>query len=93
MRDDLPEIIALGREKAFPFSSSTPTGCASPTSRATQKLKEAGASCAFLQFDGLRDETYQTLRGRPLLKEKLAAIDACGQAGLPWCSFPRWFWG
>ncbi|MBI4337008.1 MAG: radical SAM protein [Chloroflexi bacterium] len=29
----------------------------------------------YLQFDGLSDETYVKLRGEPLLKEKLAALD------------------
>ena len=29
----------------------------------------------YLQFDGLEDETYVKLRGEPLLKEKLAALD------------------
>ncbi len=84
VRDDLPEIIALGREKGFSFFQLNTNGLRLAHEPGyAKKLKEAGASCAFLQFDGLRDETYQTLRGRPLLKEKLAAIDACGQAGLP----------
>ena len=30
MRDDLPEIIRLGRGQGFPSSSSAPTACASP---------------------------------------------------------------
>lgn len=36
----------------------------------------------FLQFDGLDDAVYQTLRGRPLFVEKERAIDNCAAAGL-----------
>jgi len=32
-----------------------------------------------LQFDGLDDDIYQTLRGRPLLEEKRRLIDLCGE--------------
>ena len=46
-------------------------------------LREAGVSCAFLQFDGLCDSTYEALRGRALLDTKLRAIDSCAAAGLP----------
>ena len=46
-------------------------------------LRSAGVSCAFLQFDGLRDSTYEALRGRALLDAKLRAIDNCAAAGLP----------
>lgn len=35
-----------------------------------------------MQFDGLTDEVYITLRGRALLREKLAAIENCAAAGL-----------
>ncbi len=46
------------------------------------RLKEAGLSSVFLQFDGVDDGIYRNLRGRPLLDEKLEAIDNCGRAGL-----------
>lgn len=36
----------------------------------------------YLQFDGLRDETYQALRGEPLAAVKRQAVDALGRAGL-----------
>jgi uncharacterized radical SAM superfamily Fe-S cluster-containing enzyme len=32
-----------------------------------------------LQFDGLNNDVYRTLRGRPLLDEKLRLIEACGK--------------
>ena len=83
MRDDLPEIIALGREKGFTFFQLNTNGLrlASEPDYAG-KLKAAGLDTVFLQFDGLDDSVYITLRGRPLLEEKLKAIDSCAAAGL-----------
>ncbi len=36
----------------------------------------------YLQFDGLKDETYTALRGEPLAQTKLKAVAALGQAGI-----------
>lgn len=83
MRDDLPEIIALGREKGFTFFQLNTNGLRLAEEPGyAAKLKNAGLSCVFLQFDGLRDEVYRALRGRPLFAEKCAAIEACAAAGL-----------
>lgn len=84
MRDDLPEIVRLGQERGFTFFQLNTNGLrlASEAGYAA-KLHAAGVSCAFLQFDGLRPETYEALRGRDILAEKLRAIDACERAGLP----------
>ena len=84
MRDDLPEVVRLGRERGFTFFQLNTNGLrlASEDGYA-EKLRGAGVSCAFLQFDGLRPGTYEALRGRDILAEKLRAIDACERAGLP----------
>lgn len=39
-----------------------------------RKVKEAGVDEVFLQFDGLDDEANKTLRGRPLVKARMAAL-------------------
>ncbi len=36
-----------------------------------------------LQFDGITNEVYQTLRGRPVLQEKLDLIDLCREFNVP----------
>ena len=84
MRGDLPEVVRLGRERGFTFFQLNTNGLrlASEAGYA-EELREAGVSCAFLQFDGLRPETYARLRGRDLAAEKLRAIDNCAAAGLP----------
>ena len=84
LRDDLPQIITLGRERGFSFFQINTNGLRLATeSGYARTLKDAGASCVFLQFDGVTDDAYRTLRGRPLLTEKRCAIEACEQAGLP----------
>ncbi len=47
-----------------------------------ETLREAGLSSVFLQFDGCSDAIYLALRGRPLLTEKLRAVERCAEAGL-----------
>ena len=84
VRDDLPEIVALGREKGFSYFQLNTNGLrlAAETGYA-EKLRRAGVSCAFLQFDGLDDSIYRVLRGRALLSLKLKAVENCAAAGLP----------
>lgn len=83
MRDDLPDVICMGKEKGFSFFQLNTNGLRLAREAGyAETLKEAGLSCVFLQFDGFKEETYLALRGRPLLAEKRAAIDACERAGL-----------
>lgn len=83
MRDDLPEIIRMGREKGFTFFQLNTNGIRLAREEGyAAKLKAAGLNTVFLQFDGITDEVYRILRGRPLLDEKQRAIQSCGEAGL-----------
>lgn len=83
MRDDLPDIIRLGRSKGFGFFQLNTNGLRLAGEPGyAQSLKEAGLDTVFLQFDSMNDEVYKILRGRPLLDVKLGAIDACAAAGL-----------
>ncbi|MFH1058988.1 MAG: radical SAM protein [Pseudomonadota bacterium] len=82
-RPDLSEIIALARDVGYPFIQLNTNGLrlASEPGYA-QSLAAAGLASVFLQFDGSHDGVYRHLRGRPLLRAKLAAIEACAAAGL-----------
>lgn len=83
VRDDLTEIIKLGRTKNFPFLQLNTNGlrlAASPDY--SHSLKEAGLSSVFLQFDGLDRATHLALRGRDLRLIKEQAIKHCRDAGL-----------
>jgi uncharacterized radical SAM superfamily Fe-S cluster-containing enzyme len=84
VRDDLPEIIAMGKRKGFEYIQLNTNGrrLALEDSYA-ERIKEAGASVVFLQFDGLRDDIYEALRGAPMLDVKRKVIERCRRAGLP----------
>ena len=83
VRDDLPEIIRLGRAKGFTFFQLNTNGLRlAENPEYAAELKEAGLNTVFLQFDGLTDDVYETLRGRKLLGIKLKAIENSAAAGL-----------
>lgn len=84
VRDDLPQIIEMGKNKGFEYIQLNTNGkrIAEEDGYAT-KLKDAGVSTVFLQFDGMTDEIYTTLRGEPLLDTKLKAIEECKKARIP----------
>jgi 7,8-dihydro-6-hydroxymethylpterin dimethyltransferase len=83
LRDDLPEIISLGRRMGFPFIQLNTNGIrlANDTSL-VKKLSAAGLSSVFLQFDGTEDAIYYAIRGKGLLSYKHAAIQACADHGI-----------
>ena len=77
-RDDLPEIIALGRETGFKHILVNTNGL-----RIAQdldylaRLKDTGAGTIYLQFDGISDDIYRAVRGRELFEIKSRAIANC----------------
>ena len=78
VRDDLPEIVALGRSIGFEFIQLNTNGLRLAAEPAyVEKLKEAGLASVFLQFDGTTEDVHRTLRKRPLLEAKKAAIRNC----------------
>jgi len=83
MRDDLAEIIALGRETGFTFIQLNSNGIRLAEEIGyARTLKEAGLVSVFLQFDGTEDAIYEKLRGRALLQEKYRAIENCIASGI-----------
>lgn len=83
MRDDLPEIIRLGRKKGFTFFQLNTNGLRLAEEEGyAEKLRAAGLDTVFLQFDGVTDDVYKTLRGRELMDIKMKAIDNCVAAGI-----------
>lgn len=47
-----------------------------------RKMKEAGVDEVFLQFDGMDDQANAALRGRPLLKARMAALANLRELGI-----------
>lgn len=84
LREDLPQMIAMAREKGFSYVQINSNGRRlAQEAEYAKVLKDAGASVIFMQFDGTRDDIYETLRGEPLLENKKKAIRNCEKAGLP----------
>ena len=83
MREDLPEIIHMGREKGFTFFQLNTNGIRlAQEAGYARKLKKAGLNTVFLQFDGVTDDVYQTLRGRSMIELKEKAVLNCSEAEL-----------
>lgn len=84
LRENLPQIIALGKEKGFTFFQLNTNGLRLAQEQGyAAHLAQSGVSTVFLQFDGLEDGIYRTLRGAELTDVKLRALEACREAGLP----------
>ena len=82
-RDDLPELIRMAKEKGFALVQVNTNGLRLGREAGyAESLRAAGLDSVYLQFDGLDDAVYRTLRGRDCLALKEAAIEACGRAGL-----------
>ncbi len=83
VRDDLPDILRLGREKGFSFFQLNTNGLRLAREDGYAKtLKEAGLDCVFLQYDGISAAPHRTLRGINLMMDKELAIDSCAEVGL-----------
>ena len=83
VRNDLPQIIEMGRRRGFAFIQLNTNGLRLAQEEGyARRLKDAGLSSVFLQFDGVSDDVYLRLRGRGLLAEKRLAITRCADAGL-----------
>jgi uncharacterized radical SAM superfamily Fe-S cluster-containing enzyme len=83
LRDDLPEVIEVARRIGYSFIQVNTNGLRLASDKAyIRRLQTTGLSSVFLQFDGVDDEIYRSLRGRGLLDQKLRAVKNCGEIGL-----------
>ncbi|WP_051305650.1 radical SAM (seleno)protein TrsS [Desulfogranum mediterraneum] len=83
MREDLTEIVGLARKAGFSFIQLNSNGlCLAEDPGLALRLREAGLSSVFLQFDGVDDGVFRTMRGRPIFAAKCRAIEHLGAAGL-----------
>lgn len=83
LRDDLPKLIRFAKEAGCSYTQVNTNGIRlAEDPDYVKRLAAAGLDIVFLQFDGTREDIYETLRGRPLLETKLAAIRACSAQNL-----------
>ncbi len=81
VRDDLPEIVALGRRMGFQHIMINTNGVRiAKDMEYLQRLVHAGAGTIFLQFDGVSDDVYQYTRGTNLADIKVKAVSNCAEA-------------
>lgn len=83
VRHDLPEIVTMARQAGFGFVQVNTNGLRlAEDAELAPRLAEAGLASVFLQFDGVREEVFKTLRGRELFEIKCRAIANASAAGL-----------
>lgn len=83
LRDDLPDIVALGRSMGFDFIQVNTNGLRFARDKGfLKRLCDSGLASVFMQFDGTEDRIHKSLRGRELLSSKIAAIENCAEQNL-----------
>jgi 7,8-dihydro-6-hydroxymethylpterin dimethyltransferase len=83
LRADLPEIIRTAKKLGFIQIQIASNGVKlARSAEYAKKLKGAGLQTIYLQFDGLKEETYKKIRGYNALPNKLKALENCRGAGL-----------
>lgn len=83
LRNDLPELVAFAKEAGCSYVQLNTNGIRlAREPEYAEALAKAGLDIVFLQFDGVTEDVYQTLRGKPLLEIKQEAIRVCGELGL-----------
>jgi hypothetical protein len=83
IREDVIEITRMAKEFGFTQIQVATNGLKLAESlEFTRKLKEAGMNTVYLQFDGVKPETYEKTRGFNALPAKLKAIENCRKVDL-----------
>lgn len=83
LRNDLADIVKIAREIGYSFIQINTNGLRLASDKDyINRLKDAGLTSVFLQFDGVHDKIYEPLRGKALLNVKLQAIENCGADGI-----------
>ncbi|WP_421077185.1 tetraether lipid synthase Tes [Methanothermococcus sp. Ax23] len=80
VRDDLPELIKIAKDLGFTHVQVATNGIKLKNIAYIKKLKEAGLSTIYLQFDGLTEKPYLIARNKNLLPLKLKVIENCRKA-------------
>ena len=83
VRDDLPQIIGMARQRGFGLVQINTNGLRLARQQGyAHTLRRAGLDSVYLQWDGVRESSFMTLRGRGCLEFKRRAVGNCADAGL-----------
>ena len=88
LHPDFARIISTAREMGFSHIQIATNGIRVAELEFAERVAEAGLHNLYLQFDGLDDDQYRRIRGRPLLETKLRAIENCRRTGMKVCLVP-----
>ncbi len=88
LHPDFLRILRTANEMGFSHTQIATNGIRIADRTFAEQVAEAGLHTLYLQFDGLNDEDYVRLRGRPLLDIKLQAIENCRATGMKVCLVP-----
>jgi uncharacterized radical SAM superfamily Fe-S cluster-containing enzyme len=77
LHPDFLRILRAAREMGFSHVQAATNGILMANPAFAREAAQAGLHTIYLQFDGMDDELYRKLRGRPLLDVKKAAIASC----------------
>ncbi|MHC1604523.1 MAG: tetraether lipid synthase Tes [Candidatus Methanofastidiosia archaeon] len=82
VRDDFPEIVAEAKKMGFTQIQVATNGKRFVKDKEyTRKVREAGLSTVYLQFDGVTEKPYIEARGYNALPEKIKALESMRETG------------
>ncbi len=79
---DFHKIIKEARDIGFSQIQVATNGISFANEEFAKKASEAGLNCLYLQFDGITDDVYEKLRGKPLFEIKKKAIANAHKYGI-----------
>ncbi|WP_406657639.1 radical SAM (seleno)protein TrsS [Methanolobus sp. ZRKC2] len=83
LRDDLPEIIRMGKEVGITHIELNTNGIRIAKDQDYfDEIASAGLDAIYLGFDGVSDEIYMQRTGRNLIDVKTEVINRCEKAGI-----------
>jgi 7,8-dihydro-6-hydroxymethylpterin dimethyltransferase len=83
MRDDLPQIVAMGKDLGFDMIQINTNGVRLATDvEYLEMLRKNGAKVLYLQFDGVTDDVYEATRGAHLMDTKIKVLENCSRTGM-----------
>lgn len=83
VREDFAEIVAMAKEVGFPQVQVATNGIMLAKDPGyAARLKAAGLSTVYLQFDGVNERPYLIARGYNALPQKIQAVENCEKAHL-----------
>jgi uncharacterized radical SAM superfamily Fe-S cluster-containing enzyme len=88
MHPDFFRIIQKANELGFTHVQIASNGILMADPEFAKKAAEAGLHTVYLQFDGVKDELYRKLRGKPLMDVKRKAVENCRQNDIRICLVP-----